>query len=259
MNARAAALAAACSLAIGCPAAVAAEKTEEKALVADDSLKRDLETLRAARVFFGHHSVGRDLLDGVAQLAKEAGVEVSLGEGPVGENQDPKSKFEAWAKKAESGVEADLMVMKLCFVDFTPHTNPEELLSAYQAAVARVKQAKPGVKIVHVTAPLTGRAGGAKAWLNRTVGRSVWADDANARRLAYNRALRAAFPGEPIFDLATVESTRPDGSREEHAVGGQPVPMLWPGYTYDDGHLNDAGKRVAARAFIATLAQALRR
>lgn len=226
--------------------------------VVDEALKRDLETVRNARVFFGHQSVGVNLLDGIAALSKEAGVPVTLGEGLVGANTKPQSKLDDWVKKAESTPDVQLLVLKFCYVDIMAEDNPEAVLAAYQQAVARVRQARPEAKILHVTVPLTARGSGLKNWLKRTLGRTVWDDESNVRRLAYNRALRAAFPNEPIFDLAAVESTRPDGSKEEHVVQGQPVPMMWPGYTDDGGHLNAAGQRVAARAFIAALAGALR-
>ncbi len=255
MKGAGAALAAGLWLALGAQA----EATEGSTVVVDQALKKDLETIRDARVFFGHQSVGKNLLDGVAALAQEAGIELHLGEATLGANRDPRSKFEAFARMAEGGVEADLMVMKLCFVDIDPNTDTDALLAAYRDAVARVRKAKPGVKLLHVTTPLTGRGTGLKSWLRRTLGRSVWDDDTNAKRLAYNRGLRAMFPADPIFDLAALESTRPDGSREEYAVNGQPVPMLWPGYSDDNGHLNEAAKRVAARAFVAALAEALRR
>lgn len=232
---------------------------EESTVAVDEALKKDLETIRAARVFFGHQSVGGNLLEGIAALSREAGVPVAIGEGQIGANLQPQSKFDAWVKRAEEGGDADLLTMKLCYVDLMLDGNPDAVFAAYQQAVTRVRKAKPSAKILHITVPLTARGTGLKSWLKRTLGRPVWDDESNLRRLAYNRALRAAYPGEPIFDLAAVESTRPDGSREEHAVSGQPVPMMWPGYTDDGGHLNARGQRVAARAFIAALADALRK
>lgn len=231
---------------------------KESSVVVDEALKKDLMTLRDAQIFFGHQSVGRNILDGVAALSREAGIELKLGEASIGENQKPGSKFEAWARRAEQGGTEQLFAMKLCYVDILQETNGDAVLADYQRAVARVRQARPGVKILHITTPLTTPGTGLKNWLKRSLGRSLWEDQVNARRLAYNRALREAFPGEPFFDLAAVESTRPDGSREEHVVDGKPVPMLWPGYASDEGHLNAEGQRVAARAFIAALAQALR-
>ncbi len=231
---------------------------QEAKAVVDDQLRSELQRVQSARVFFGHQSVGDNLLEGVAALAREAGTAVAIGDGHIGANTDPKSKFEDWARKAESGADVELMVMKLCYVDISPTTNVDDLVAAYRGAVERVRRAMPGVKILHVTAPLTERGSGLKNWLKRSLGRSVWDDDSNAKRAAFNRALKLAFPADPIFDLAAVESTRPDGSREEHVVNGQPVAMLWPGYSSDGGHLNDAGKRAAGRAFVAALAAALR-
>jgi hypothetical protein len=56
-----------------------------------------------------------------------------------------------------------------------------------------------------------------------------------------------------------VESTRPDGTIEAYEVDGNPVPMLWPGYSRDGGHLNDEGKLVAGKAFAHALAGVLRK
>ena len=67
--------------------------------------------------------------------------------------------------------------------------------------------------------------------------------------------IRETFAGrEPLFDLAAVESTRPDGSRVFFERAGTPVYYLAPEYTNDGGHLIGAGRRSAAEALLATLA-----
>ncbi|MBK7644950.1 MAG: hypothetical protein IPJ19_18220 [Planctomycetes bacterium] len=233
----------------------------ESKIMVDDTLKADLETLRGARVFFGHHSVGANILEGLGALEREAGVELALGEGPVGENMNPLAKFEDFARHAESAAAEgeQLMLMKLCYVDFNPQTDTKALVEAYAKVVERVRKARPAAKLVHVTPPLCARATDMKSKLKRTLGKSVWEDDANARRAEYREKLLARFPGEPVLDISLLESTRPDGSREVHEVGGQSVPMLWPGYTNDGGHLNEAGQRMAAKAFARVLASALRK
>jgi len=229
--------------------------------VVDEALKQDLSTLRGARVYFGHHSVGSNILEGLAALSKQAGVEVKIDEAPVGENTKPLLKFEDFAKRGESnpGDGTQVMAMKLCYVDFRPDTDVDGLVKAYVAAVDRVKKARPGVKVVHVTPPLFAHPTDLKSKLQRTLGKSIWEDDANARRLDFKKKMLEAFPGDPVFDLAAVESTRPDGSTEEHEVGGKKVPMLWPGYSTDGGHLNDTGKLVAAKAFARAFAAAVKR
>jgi len=232
----------------------------KNSVLVDDVLKSDLETVRGARVFFGHYSVGANILEGLAGLAHEAGIPVQVGEGPVGENTKPLAKFEDFARHAESPASEgeQLMLMKLCYVDFTPDSDPDALVKAYAAAVERVRKARPAVKIVHVTPPLFARSTDLKSKVKRTLGSAVWEDQANLRRLEFREQLLRRFPGEPVFDLALVESTRPDGTREEYAVEGRTVPMLWPGYSSDGGHLNDFGKGIAAKAFVHALATALR-
>jgi len=255
------AAAALAGLVLGLACGVDTRATTEARDLVDETLKQDLATLRGARVFFGHHSVGQNILDGLAALSKEAGIEVRIDEAPVGENLKPLGKFEDFARRAERDKDdgTQLMLMKLCYVDFNPRTDVDGLVRAYSAAVDRVHKARPGVRVVHVTPPLFARPGDVKSRLNRTLGRPVWEDQANAKRLDFARRLRETFPGEPVFDLAAVESTRPDGTVEEHEVDGQPVPMLWPGYSSDGGHLNDTGKLVAAKAFAHALAAALKK
>ena len=229
--------------------------------VVDESLKQDLATLRGARIYFGHHSVGHDILAGLSVLSKQAGIDVKIDESPVGENTKPLLKFEDFAKRGESnpGDGTQVMAMKLCYVDFRPDTDVDGLVKAYATAVERVKKARPDVRIVHVTPPLFAHPTDLKSKLQRTLGKSIWEDDANARRLDFKKKMIEAFPGDPVFDLAATESTRPDGTTEEHEVGGRKVPMLWPGYTTDGGHLNDAGKLVAAKAFARAFAAAVKR
>jgi hypothetical protein len=253
-------LAALAALMLCCACGAAESRSMETQAVIDDTLKADLETLRGARVFFGHQSVGVNILEGLAQLSREAGIPVQIGEGPVGANRDPASKFEDFARRAESTPAGELQVMavKLCYADFEPSTDVDALIRAYRDAVARVRKAQPGVRIVHVTPPLWARPSGFKAGIKRMLGKSFWEEQGDVHAQSYRAKLLAAFPGEPVFDLSLIESTRPDGSREENQVDGHAVPMLWPGYTNDGGHLNQTGKRIAAKAFAHALAVAAR-
>lgn len=249
------------SLALGAACGGSAPTAMENTTLVDDVLKSDLQTVRGARIFFGHYSVGANILEGLARLSRDAGIPVEIGEGPVGENTKPLAKFEDFARHAESpAAEGEqLMLMKLCYVDFTPDSDVDALVKAYASAVERVRKARPAVKVVHVTPPLFARTTELKWKVKRMLGSAVWEDQANLRRLEFREQLLRRFPGEPVFDLAAVESTRPDGTREEYTVDGRMVPMLWSGYTSDGGHLNDSGKQVAAKAFVHALATALRR
>lgn len=224
------------------------------------SLRADLAALRGRHVFFGHHSVGRDVLDGLLALAGPGGIEASIESAGVGRNGRPLAKFDDFAARLERTPEdgIELALMKLCYADFTPDTDAIDLARAYCDAVRRIRAARPGVTLVHVTAPLHVRQTDLKSRARRLLRRTVWEDGANAARQAYNERLRATFRGEPLFDLAALESTHPDGRPERHDVGGRPVPMMVPRYSCDGGHLAEEGKRIAGRAFARVLAAALR-
>ena len=53
-----------------------------------------------------------------------------------------------------------------------------------------------------------------------------------------------------LFDIATVESTLPDGSREKYILDGQEYYSLYEGYTDDGGYLNEVGRLRVAQALL---------
>lgn len=230
-----------------------------RVITGSDELRADLRAVAARKVWFGHHSVGSDVLEGVASLVREEAIDLVISEGPLGENGKPLEKFRDFERESITS-DAELVLMKLCYADFTPASDAPALVDAYVAAVARIRAARPGIRIVHVTPPLTAREVDSWARLSRALGRPVWGDGANLRRLEFAEGVAMHFPGEPLFDLGLLESTRDDGVREIHSVAGvggaRMVPFLWSGWSRDGGHLNDDGKRMAARALLRTLAAA---
>lgn len=238
--------------------------------------RSDLEALGKIRVFFAHHSVGGNVLDGMKALASEAGVKlnfVELGdqvptstpaagpafmEGDGGTNKHPDTKFDYFV--TTMGRLADrppqLALMKLCFVDFNPTADPDKMFADYQATVAAVRKAQPGVTLVHATAPLTHRVTTLKGRLNRLRGKLVWEDATNVKRMIYNEHIRSTYKDEPIFDIARVESTFPNGERAVYEYEGHPFEALIVGYSKDDGHLNDVGARRGAVHLAHVLVQA---
>jgi lysophospholipase L1-like esterase len=144
--------------------------------------------------------------------------------------------------------------VKLCYVDFHAGTDPAALFARYQSTLAELKRRHPGTTFVHFTAPLTITQGGWKPLVKKLIGRET-SEPENARREAYNALVRSAYQGkEPLFDVARLESTRPDGGAETVAWKGQQVPVLVPAYTDDGAHLNAAGQDRVARALVAFLA-----
>jgi len=237
----------------------------------DVRLREDLEALSRRAVIFGHQSVGMNILDGLAQLSSRGGVPlriVDVSAGPaappgtlahlfVPENGKPITKLSSFARALDSFPPggADIALIKFCYVDFEPSTDPVALFSRYEETVARLQAASPEKRFVHVTAPLSTVQGGPKAWVKRLLGRTPHGLAENARREEYNALLRKAYAGRaPVFDLARVESTLPDGTRSTTTWNGRTFPVLAAPYTDDDGHLNQAGRILAARELLAVLA-----
>ena len=232
----------------------------------------ELAELARRRIYFGHQSVGRDIVAGVRDILAERtshplrllpadGLTVpgpAFIEGSVGENGDPLGKTRAFARVLAAGMPpGSIALHKYCYVDVTGKTDVESLFSAYRTAMAELRSAHPEVTLVHVTLPLrSAEEGGRLArYARRLLGRGPEGADVHLARARFNRLLRAEYVGrEPVFDLAGIESTGRDGRRVGFRYRGETVPTLAPEWTHDGGHLNEAGRRRAAARLLAFLA-----
>ncbi len=221
------------------------------------------QRIAGLRIYFGHMSVGTNIVDGLRELSAEApDARLNIVEtknpaevrGPVfahsriGSNGEPIAKLRAFvnAMDAEAG-EVDLAFFKLCFVDVTAGTDVRAVFEAYRSAMAGLRQRRPERLIAHVTVPLTTMGGGLKARMKRWLGGTPNGYADNAARAEYNSLLRSAYSGkEPLFDLAAAESLAPDGRPTEFSHGGRTCQALAPAFTEDGGHLNRPGRRQAA-------------
>jgi hypothetical protein len=236
----------------------------------EGDVRAQLQVVAGRSIYFGHQSVGMNLIDGLRELSAEQGVPLRVVEAKgtldvpaaafahsyIAENGDPMRKLRSFAQALDgASAEPAVALMKFCFVDFRPDTDARALFAAYQETLAGLKARHPGIAFVHVTTPLTTVQGGVKGALKRLLGRAPAGLLENARREEYNALLRAAYRGrEPFFDLAETESTRPDGSRETVEWHGAAVAALVPAYTLDGAHLAGIGQIRAARDFLAVLA-----
>lgn len=197
------------------------------------------------RIIFGHQSVGENLLSGVRVAApglrivetRDAVDGPGLYHAKVGKNEAPLTKLEDFERALDTlGPKVDVALVKLCYIDFNASTDAGALFDAYQATFERLEKKFPGVVFVRVTAPLTTVQGGAKGLLKRALGKPLAGQLENAQRHAFNQRLRTAAraSGKKLFDLAALESQRPDGTVEQDSNG---VPALAPEYTDDGGHL----------------------
>ncbi|BDG04644.1 nucleoside hydrolase [Anaeromyxobacter oryzae] len=237
---------------------------------ANAKLGDDLARVARLRVLFGHQSVGGNVLAGVARLSAAhggvLGVTEVRGAGPlapglshalVGENGAPRTKLDAFAALLArlEGPPPDVALVKLCWADFGADTDADALFEVYRTALAELARRHPRTTFVHVTVPLTTVQGGARALVKGALGKPPYGLLENARREAFNARLRAEYGGRaPLFDLARLEATAPDGSVTRAEWRGTSTLALAPAYTDDGGHLVAAAQDRIARALLATLA-----
>lgn len=230
------------------------------------------KTLSKKKIFFGHQSVGFNIIDGIKDIMKENPqiklniVETSnpadfksglFAHAQVGKNMDPKSKIDAFASYMEKGIgdRANIGFFKFCYVDITAETHVGKVFTEYENTMSRLEKTYPKTTFVHVTIPFTTTQTGIKAWIKKLIGRAIGGYDENAKRNEFNKLLRQEYEGKaPIFDLARVESTFPDGKLSSFTKDGNTYYSLVPDYTYDGGHLNETGRKKVAEQLLIVLA-----
>jgi hypothetical protein len=231
------------------------------------------QNLSKKRIFFGHQSVGLNIIDGITNLMKENPalnlniVNTSTPEefsvpifahARVGENSKPKSKCDAFSRIISSGIgnKADIAFFKFCYVDITIGTDVNDVFFYYHRTLEKVKNNYPQTTFVHVTIPLRAKQTGIKAFLKRLMGKPLTGYQDNIVRNHFNSIMTKEYYGkDPIFDLAALESTYPDGTRSFFQATGMSYYTLVERYTYDDGHLNDIGSKIIAANLLLFLAQ----
>ena len=235
--------------------------------------RADLSALTNQRVFFGHQSVGGNILDGVNDWLRETGLawpvstpETASRDGgallhaKVGQNGDPRSKCDAFRQLVDGGTlgRLDVATLKFCYVDVQQEAAAAELCDTYCAVLEDLARRHPGTAIVPVTMPLTHAEGGLGVAVRELLGRPNRVKLQNLARQAFNDRLRQRWTASPIFDLAAAESTRPDGARETTSYKGRRAENLVAAYSDDGRHLGPVGRRQVAAAFIGALATAVR-
>ncbi len=236
------------------------------------SLRSDLQRVATQTIYFGHQSVGENLLSGVQALATQTAVNVKIVQTPeasqvaaatwahhnVGENGMPLKKLQAFEQAlGDKPSQVSTAMLKFCYLDIQTQTDVQALFSAYTATMTRIRTKHPGLRIIHFTAPLTIVQTGPKAMLKSWLGKAPYGAPENLQREAYNNLVRQHYAGkEPVFDLARIESTQTDGTPLWVTWKDKPVSALVPSYSDDGQHLNAAGQSRAARALLAVLANA---
>jgi hypothetical protein len=224
-------------------------------------------------VYFGHQSVGSGVVAGVERLSEEHALPLRVVQtrepaavtGPAfihflaGQNRDYASKNAAMLRLLESRTRAQrpVVLLKYCYVDINSPADPATMFEAYRDTLETIQFEHPDVTVVHATVPLTTVESAFKAGAGQLFGRPTRREAAVARH-RYNELVRAEFAGtEPIFDLAKVEATQPDGMVAGFTAGGCTIETLAPNNTYDGGHLNARCQRAAATALLDLLSDVI--
>ena len=232
-----------------------------------------LNALSRKQIFFGHQSVGYNIVEGIENvmenktriklnISQDKRIE-NISEGvlihsEVGQNKNPKSKIDAFEKILDSGLgkNVDVAFLKFCYVDITTDTDVEKVFTIYRETMQRLKNKYPETTFVHFTVPLTTIPSEFKVWLKKILGKSNTRDfDANIKRHHYNSLLLDKYKGKDlVFDLAGIESTNQNGSMQTFIKDTNTYHSLVPEYTYDGGHLNETGKKVVGEQLLIFLA-----
>lgn len=256
------------SLSLSCSSSL-----EPKAKISNRTMLTDQEinSLLSKRIFFGHQSVGNNILEGVRDLmasdprlklniVKSENPQVvpgpALVEFEVGQNGNPESKIAAFSGVLDKGFGAGggIGILKFCYVDIDASTDVPAMFASYRDGMKALKSKYPAWKPIHVTVPLTTVEPPAKAWIKSLLGRTT-TQDINQKRNQFNTLLLKEFSGiDPIFDLAEVESTHADGSRSYFVRANQKVYTMAREFTDDGGHLNQQGRAAAAERLLSVLA-----
>lgn len=256
-------------LALGCGGEMSATAAPERIPALTDVTAEEWDRLTTKRFYFGHQSVGMNLVEGIAEvLARHPEIRLRVMEATdpssmdapglyhslVGRNGEPATKLEEFSEIAGGAGAFDAAMVKFCYVDITADTDPEALFASYRAAVDSLRALHPDLELVHVTLPLTSDRG--TVFHLRTIVRgNTSLRELNQVRQRYNELMRETYgDSEPLFDLALLESLDANGQPVTVRYDGERVPVMASEWTYDGGHLNEAGRQRIAEAFLATLA-----
>jgi hypothetical protein len=234
-------------------------------------LKNNLEKVQTMKVFFGHQSVGNNILGGLDILIKETGVngfnilewngQDELNNSfllhlKIGENTKPRSKCDAFASVWENPLfdSIDVAMMKFCYIDINENTDVLGLFEYYKSMMDSLKNRFPTKTFVHITVPLVHSPNGITVKLREWLGKPNRNKLANIKRNEFNDLLREYYKTDPVYDLAWVESTYTDGKRESFKMNGKTYFSLINAYASDGRHLNEQGSKMAAAELIRVLA-----
>jgi hypothetical protein len=232
--------------------------------------------LAEKKIFFGHMSVGYNIIEGVKDILRERNyIKLNIVEtcaplefdrpifahAQLGRNMYPVSKIEAFENIMDAGVgnKADIAFFKFCYVDVMQDSNPQEIFTNYRNTIENLRARYPKTKFLHVTVPVCSTPKGARRNLKESVKLLIGSPgvlDDNMKRQQYNTLLNDAYSQtNALFDVALVESISPSGSRCYMVKDKVRIYFMDSQYTSDGGHLNEEGRKRVAEQLLIILAE----
>lgn len=253
-----------CLILVGCSTEINKKSIMKSNILAqyDDS---DFRRLENVKIYFGHQSVGFNLIDGVKnelkqnptihlninKLANPLDISPGLTHSQIGKNGRPKSKIDDFKKLIDSGLgeQIDIAGFKFCYADINNETDVNELFSYYRVTMDNLSIKYPKVKFVHFTVPIRTIRKDTKALINKFLGRDLSVKNNHARQ-KFSNLLIQHYSENSIFDLAKTESTFPNGERQYVIENNETIYSMVNEYSNDGGHLSEYGKKQIGSQFL---------
>jgi len=228
--------------------------------------------LSTKNIYFGHQSVGSNIIDGIKDLMNEnkniklriveLSDDIDLKGGMfihsrIGKNHEPVTKLDAFSKILESdiGKKIDIAMFKFCYVDVTDKTNITQLFENYRKTIKEIKQKHPSVKVIMFTVPLQITSVTYKTKFKQMTGiGDLWEYKDNLKRNQFNKMIISEFSdNELIFDIASYEAMMSDHNYQTFEFEKKKYFSLNPEYTNDGSHLNELGRKKIAEDLLLEL------
>jgi hypothetical protein len=238
----------------------------------NDIPKSTWQSLYQKKIYFGHQSVGDNIIDGIKIVMKsnnniklniqklneveESNIPV-FAHSYIGANEDIDSKLNGFSQNIKNELKGnvDIAFLKLCFWDVRSKTDINWVFNNYKKTMDKLKAEFPNITFLYFTVPLMTHSNSVLSAFKRII-KPDNSDLDNIQRNELNRLIVLEYNGkEPLFDVARVESTRPDGSRAVFVSGGKEYYYLPVEYTNDGGHLNAYARKYVAEQLLITLAR----
>jgi hypothetical protein len=223
------------------------------------------------KIFFGHMSIGCNIISGIKEfLQQHPEIKLNIDEiekgqihtltqpvlvhSPIGGNEDPKSKIDAFVNLMAKGMakNVDMAFFKLCYVDIHARTDINSLFKYYKSNMEKLSSLFPETIFLHITTPLTSHQTGTKAVIKKIIGKPLRGVN-NRYREAYNEMMRTEYHDRGVlFDLALVEASSQTAGFQTRA-NIHPNRALLSAYTDDGCHLNSLGSKMIAEQLLAFL------